>query len=98
MIASAEMLKDNMLDEQGVSPNAMFVMNIIDAANGRDGIALMRSKKQSFNPLNTVSAVSKMGIKAFNIAGLPVIVVIFGMLIWMKRRSRRKSIQMIFQN
>lgn len=97
LVASAEMLKDNMLDQEGKSPNATFILNAIDTLNGKDGIAQMRSKKQSYNPLEETDAVVKMGFKAFNIVGLPVLVVMFGLLVWLKRKSRKKQIQMMFQ-
>ncbi len=97
VVTSAEMLKDNLLDEGGTSPNAAFVMNAIDTINGRDNIAAMRSKKQSYNPLDKISPTSKLAIKSFNIAGLPILVVFFGLLVWLKRRSRKNNIQMMFQ-
>lgn len=97
IVTSSEMLKDNLLDEQGSSPNAAFVMNAIDSVNGRDSIAVMRSKKQSYNPLNKISPTAKMAVKTFNIAGLPILVVFFGLLVWLKRRSRKNTIQMMFQ-
>jgi ABC-type uncharacterized transport system involved in gliding motility auxiliary subunit len=97
LVASAEMLKDTMLDAEGQSPNATFVQNSIDAANGRDGIAQMRSKKQSFNPLNQTTPAVKMTVKTLNIAGVPALVICFGLLVWLKRKSRKKHIQMMFE-
>jgi ABC-2 type transport system permease protein len=97
LVASAEMLKDNMLDQEGRSPNATFIMNAIDAVNGRRDVAQMRSKKQSFNPLDETDTMVKAGIKWFNIAGLPVLVVFFGLLVWIKRKAHKKRIQMMFQ-
>ena len=97
VIASSEMLKNNMLDQEGRTPNAMFVMNVIDFLNNREDIALMRSKQQRFNPLNETSAGTKAFVKWFNIIGLPVIVMLFGLLVWFVRHTRRKRIQMMFQ-
>lgn len=97
VVASAEMLKDTMLDPEGQSPNATFIMNAIDAMNGKEGIAAMRSKKQSFNPLAPTEAMTKVVIKAFNIVGLPILVMVFGLLVWWTRQLRKKRIQMIFQ-
>ncbi len=97
IISSAEMLKDNMLDEEGKTPNATFLMNVIDALNGRDEIAAMRSKEQGFNPLYDTDALVKTGIKVFNIVGMPVLVILFGFFVWLRRQARRKQIQMIFQ-
>ena len=97
LLASAEMLKNNILDEEGKGPNATFVLNVIDTLNNRDDIAVMRSKEQQFNPLGQTNAMAKTVIKSFNITGLPVLVVVFGFLVWLNRHSRRKTIQMMFQ-
>jgi len=94
---SSALLKDNLLDPDGASPNAAFVLNIMDTLNNRDDIAAMRSKTQQFNPLEDTEALTKTFIKFFNIAGLPVLVVLFGLFVLWRRRSRRKRIRMMFQ-
>ena len=97
LIASAEILKNNMLDKEGNSSNSMFVMNILDVLNNRQDIAQMRSKVLSFNPLDDTGASTKTFIKTFNVVGLPIIVIIFGLLMWLKRHMRRKHIELMFQ-
>lgn len=97
LIGSSELLKDNMIDEQGRSPNAMFIMNLLDFLNNREAIAMMRSKQQRFNPLTDTGGGTRTFVKSFNIAGLPVLVVLFGLLIWFRQHSRKKQIQMMFQ-
>jgi len=97
VIASSEMLKDNILDKGGRSPNTMFILNVIDFLNNREDIAIMRSKEQRFNPLNDTTAGTKTFVKSFNIVGLPVLVVLCGFLVWFQRHSRMKRIKMIFQ-
>jgi ABC-type uncharacterized transport system involved in gliding motility auxiliary subunit len=97
LMASSEMLKDNVLDREGKTPNALFILNVLDALNQREDIAEMRSKEQRFNPLQDTSPFEKTFIKTFNIVGLPVLVILFGLFIWMRRHSRKKQIQMIFQ-
>jgi len=97
LMATSEMLKDNMLDEEGKSPNAMFIMNLVDFLNNREGIAVLRSKEQRFNPLVETKGGIKTFVKSFNIAGLPALVVLFGLLVWCYRHSRKKRIQMMFQ-
>lgn len=94
---SSAMLKDNLLDTDGRSPNAAFVLNVMDNLNNRDDIAVMRSKTQQFNPLEETEPMTKSFIKLFNIAGLPVLVVLFGLFILWRRRARRKTIRMMFQ-
>jgi ABC-2 type transport system permease protein len=96
LIASSEMIQDNMVDEEGRTPNAMFVLNTLDYMNGREEIALMRSKEQRFNPLVESGAGTRTFVKAFNIAGLPVLVILFGMGVWFRRHSRKRRIAMMF--
>jgi hypothetical protein len=96
VMASADMLRDNVLDAGGRGPNATFILNTIDYLNGREDIAVMRAKVQRFNPVEDTQAGTKAFVKAANIAGLPVLVVIFGLGVWFRRHSRKKHIQMMF--
>ncbi|UCG67886.1 MAG: Gldg family protein [Deltaproteobacteria bacterium] len=96
LVASSEMLKDNLLDAKGRSPNATFIMNVLDSLNNREGIAVIRSKEQRFNPLYDAKAGTKTLVKSFNIAGLPVLVILFGVFVWVRRHARKKQIQMMF--
>jgi ABC-2 type transport system permease protein len=96
LVASSEMLKDNLLDEKGRSPNATFIMNVVDSLNNRGGIAVIRSKEQRFNPLYDATAGTKAFVKSFNIAALPVLVMLFGCFVWMRRHARKKHIQVMF--
>jgi ABC-2 type transport system permease protein len=98
LVGSSEVLKNNLLDEEGQSTNAMFVLNMIDALNGREAVGVLRSKVQRFNPVAETEALTKTVIKAANMIGLPILVVIFGGMVWMRRRARRKRIQLLFQN
>ena len=97
LMASSDILKDNILEATGRTPNAMFIMNMLDYLNDRGDIAVMRSKEQRFNPLYDTGAGIKSFVKAFNIAGLPVLVVLFGLCVWFLRHSRKKRIKMMFQ-
>jgi len=97
LVASSDILRDNVLDPEGNSPNDMFVLNTIDALNHRENIAMMRSKVLSFNPLTDTGALTKTFVKTFNIAGLPVLVVFLGLMVWLKRHSRKKRIASMFQ-
>ncbi len=96
VMASADMLKNNVLDAGGRGSNSTLIMNIIDYLNGREDIAVMRGKEQRFNPLEDTRPGIKTFVKTFNIAGLPVLVIIFGLGVWFRRHSRKKYIQMMF--
>ncbi len=97
LVGSSEMLKDSLLDPEGKGSNAIFIMNILDVLNHREDIAAMRSKEQLFNPLYETKGYAKAFTKTFNVVGLPVLVVFFGLFVWLRRHSRKKQIQMIFQ-
>ena len=97
LMAAPDMLKNNVLDPEGDSPNDMFVLNTLDALNNREDIASMRSKILNFNPLHDTGSLTKTFVKTFNIAGLPILVVFLGLLVWLKRHSRKKRIQMMFK-
>ena len=97
LIGSADIIKNNIMDENGRTPNDMFILNLLDYLNGKEDIAVMRSKEQRFNPLDDVSAWTKTFVKSFNIIGLPVFVIIFGLLVWFRRHARKRRIQMIFK-
>ena len=96
VVGTSEIIKDNVIDEEGKTPNAQFVLNVIDYLNEKEGIAVMRSKTQKFNPLEEVSPAAKATIKTANIAGLPVLVVIAGLIVWARRSGRKRMIQRMF--
>jgi len=97
IMATSEVLKNTMVDEEGRSSNSTFIMNLLDTLNNRNEIAVMRSKEQRFNPLMETTPAKKTFIKAFNIAGLPMLVVAFGLIILFRRHSRQKTIRLMFQ-
>ena len=97
VVGSAELIQDSVLEAEGRTPNSMFIMNVIDYLNDRVDVALMRSKEQRFNPLENPAPATKTLTKAFNIAGLPVLVVLFGIAVWLRRVARKKRIQAMFQ-
>jgi len=98
VVGTSAILKNMLVDPEGISPNTTFVLNMIDVLNGRADIAAMRSKTQRLNPLEETTAATRTGVKLFNIAGLPVLVACCGLFAWWRRRVRRKRIQKMFQS
>ncbi|WP_300461338.1 GldG family protein [Desulfobacula sp.] len=92
VLPCSQMLQDNMLDPEGRSSNATFILNVIDHLNGEDKIAQLRSKQQTFNPIVQTSPFARAIIKAFNIIALPIFVILFGLGVLAKRTARKKKI------
>jgi len=90
------MLRNVVIDESGRGANAVFALNAIDYLNGRESIAMMRAKEQRFNPLTDASAGVKTFVKFFAIAGLPLLVALFGVGVWLRRTARKKRIRAMF--
>ncbi len=96
VVGSSEMLKDNLIDENGMSPNAMFILNTIDYLNDKEKIAEMRGKRQKFNPISDTKPITRTFVKVLNIAGLTIFFIVFGIVVWIRRNKRRKKIYSIF--
>jgi ABC-type uncharacterized transport system involved in gliding motility auxiliary subunit len=96
LISSSEILTDNILGQQGQSPNSVFLLNTIDFLNDQEDIAVMRSKNQRFNPLKDTKAFTRTLVKVINIVGLPALLILFGFYVWVRRKAKRKTIQAMF--
>jgi ABC-2 type transport system permease protein len=96
LIGTSEIIKNNALDEEGRSPNAIFLLNSLDYLNNREDIAVMRSKVQRFNPLKETKPFTRYFVKWANTLGLPALFVLVGILIWINRSNRKKRIQVMF--
>ena len=96
LVGSSDLIQDTILEAGGRSPNSMFIMNVIDYLNDRGGVATMRSKEQRFNPLWETDTATRTLTKAFNVIGVPVLVVVFGLLVWLRRTAHKKRIQALF--
>lgn len=95
---TSEITGRNIIDEEGKSPNAVFMHNVIDYMQGNYAVPQMRSKGLSFNPLDETSEITKTIIKGVNIIGLPLLVLIAGALYMWRRKLLRKRIQQQFSN
>lgn len=98
VLPSSLMIQDTMIDPQGRSMNAVFILNVIDHLNGEDRIAKLRAKQQTLNPIMETSPALRGVFKAFNIIGLPVLVILFGVGVLAKRTSRKKKLAKRFND
>ncbi len=97
LVGTSEILQNNVIDPDGRSANALFLLNLIDHLNGRDDVAAMRSKQQRLSLLRETSAARRTTIKALNIAGLPLLTALFGVLVFARRKVRQRQIMARFK-
>jgi ABC-type uncharacterized transport system involved in gliding motility auxiliary subunit len=96
VVGSSAILGNNVVDEEGITPNAQLLMNLVDHLNGRDELAVLRTKTQRFNPLNPVAPETRSLLKGVNLVGLPLLVILIGILAWLKRGARRRKLRQMF--
>ncbi|MFH2057326.1 MAG: Gldg family protein [Pseudomonadota bacterium] len=92
ILASSQMIQDTIIDPEGRTSNSIFILNAIDHLNNEDKIATLRAKQQTLNPIEETSPSLRAIIKGFNIVGLPVLVILFGLGVLAKRTSRKKKL------
>ena len=97
MIGTSEVLKNSLLDKEGKSQNSIFMMNVLDYLNNRENMAVMRGKQQTMRLLDDGRSGTKNFIKWFNIIGLPFLVSLAGVLVYFRRRIRKRRIQLAFK-
>ena len=96
IIGSSEVLGDTLFDAGGASANSIFVQNTIDHMTGNDELTIMRNKGITYVPLEETEPAASTFIKTFNIVGLPIIVILIGVLVWLSRISWRNQLQRVF--
>ncbi len=99
VMGSSEVIKNNVVDSAGKAPNAVLMLNVIDAISGAADWAVMRAKGQRINPLDIqVNAEVPLSvwkrpavIRGFNMVGLPLMIVLAGLWVYgYKQRLRRR--------
>jgi len=96
VVGSADILRNNIVDEGGTTPNAQLLMNMVDYLNDRQELAVLRSKTQRFNPLIEIAPESRSLIKGANLVGLPFLVILAGLIAWLRRGARRRKLKQMF--
>ena len=72
--------------------NLAFMLNTVDWLSQDEALISIRSKQVTARPLKEISRGAKQFVKYGNIFGLPVLVIVVGVLRWQIRKQvRRKS-------
>ncbi len=92
LASSSQITTRQVIDENGRSPVAMFLMNVVDYMNGNEELCTMRTKNLSVNNLTIKTPFAVSFWKLFNQYGLAVLVALTGLIVWRLRNARRRSI------
>ncbi len=98
VVGTSAILGSGFIDVQGRNPNSLFLLNLIDAMNGRDERAEMRSKGRRVRPLREIEPPARTAIKTFAVAGLPALVIVVGILVWILGGLHRNRIRAEYGN
>ncbi len=96
VVGTSEITTPSVVDKEGKTPNAVLLHNMVDYLSGNYDIPEMRSKGLELNPVRETGDTAKLVLKIFNIAGLPLLVVLAGLVIWKLRINRKKKIMRMF--
>ena len=94
VVGTSAILGSGFIDVQGRNPNSLLLLNLIDAMNGREDRALMRTKGRRVRPLREIEPPVRTAIKTFAVAGLPALVVLAGVVVWVLGGMRRHRIRL----
>jgi hypothetical protein len=72
----------------GDRDNLLFFQNLIDWLAQDEALITIRSREVTDRPLKPVSEPTKRFVKYANMLGSPVLVVLFGLIVWQVRRRR----------
>jgi len=79
-----------------VSSNDIMIHSLVDYLSGNYYVSEMKSKSIDYNPLDKISEDSRFTLKVVNIAGVPILVIIFGLITLRRRISRKKKLMQQF--
>ncbi len=77
-------------------PNSLFIRNMIDYLSGKTYSPEMRAKNITHNPLKKTGDNARFALKAVNIAGVPILVIISGIIVWRMSTLRKKKLSKRF--
>jgi ABC-type uncharacterized transport system involved in gliding motility auxiliary subunit len=92
VVGTSELTAPGVIDEQGNSLNSVLMHNMIDYLSANYDVPEMRSKGLEYNPLEESKELTKLTLKLINIAGLPILVIGAGLVVWRRQRVRKDKI------
>lgn len=79
-------------DQRPPRDNIIYFLNAVEYLTDDAGLTQIRGKETSDPPIEEVSDSSKNFIKYFNLIFPPALVLVIGLIVWQRRKSRRKDL------
>lgn len=98
VVGSADFLGSDFMESRGGNMQLpQFVMNMVDWVAQDSDLIEIRSKGTAPASLAQVPDVSRYAVKYFNLVGLPLLTVLFGLYMWRRQANRRLRISALFK-
>lgn len=94
VMSSAAALADDLM--RGSQGNMLYLNNLVDMLLMGDDLLGIRSAPTAQHPLDPLSDAQKVFFRWANVLGVPVLLVLFGLLLWFLKGKRRQAIQARF--
>lgn len=89
---NSKIILSNYLNPNNPGASGLLIANILDYMNGNEDLCEMRTKGTVSDVLNVKSKVLAKFMQYFNEFGLPLFVIIAGVIVYVCRKNRRKLI------
>jgi ABC-2 type transport system permease protein len=96
LLSTSAVTTAQMLDPESRSPNGTFLLNVLDYLNGAPGIAELRSKGLGVPRITVEHPAAVIAARWGNTVLVPALVILIGLVVWSRRRSRSHRIQAQF--
>lgn len=94
LVGNQQFLQDHFL--QRYRENSIFFENAVDVFASGDTLIGIRTKASSFNPISLAEDRSKAAVKYLNLFLSPTLLIGFGLITWVRRKSRAQHLQELF--
>ena len=91
-VCEAYAASNQLINEDGSEPIAMFIRNAVDYMNGNAELCSMRTKGLSLNTMQNTNGALALIIRYFNQFGLAILAAAAGFIMWRIRSIRRRKI------
>ena len=89
VLSSGKIFSDDYMNE----PNSIFLANVVEMMVLGDQLLGIRSTPVTARPLKELTDAQKQFYRWMNVLGVPILLVLFGMLLWFLKGRRRIAIQ-----